>query len=265
MRWAISKVTRSITASVGRKALLGGAVAVAAAGSVGGGAYALTSSTSSPSSPSPAVMPRPHAPKGAQGNRSAQARSALVRRFVRIGEHAIHLEAVVPSKGGFLTLTLDRGVVTSASASAIVLKEANGQSVDDTVSSATRVLPRSLGGITGVHAGDHVVVAADNGAARFVLVPGARPSRVRGTVSSVSTTSITLTGPKGKTRQVAVTPSIKVLPASVGGITGVHDGEHVMIVEVAGNAKLLRVLGLRAPGTSSGTSASPSSGTPSGA
>ncbi|MHB1912946.1 MAG: hypothetical protein ACYCTI_12935 [Acidimicrobiales bacterium] len=173
---------------------------------------------------------------------------AALSRVARLAEHATHVQVVVPSKGSFVTLTLDRGVVSSVSATNISITEA-GQTVPvkDAIASSTHVIPAVLGGITGVKGGDHVVVLAKNGTATLIWLPGARPHVVRGVVSSLTTTSsdtLVLSMAKGKkSLDLIVGPKTRVLPAGVGGVSGIHDGMHVAIRDLAGNATVIRVLG----------------------
>ncbi|MHB1710751.1 MAG: hypothetical protein ACYCV7_05030 [Acidimicrobiales bacterium] len=251
MKWTLKR-----TRLIGSKALLIGVISVVVAGSIGGTAYALTTSSSTAA---PAVVPKAHMKHGTHHGHRVVPR--LVGRFARMGEHAIHAQVVVPSKGSFLTYTLDRGVVTAVSPTSISLKEANGASAVDSVTSTTKVLPASVVGISGVHDGRHVVVVAENGAAKLVWLPGLKPRHVRGTVSSVSTTGITVARHKGKPVQAAINPSTKVLPASVGGISGIHDGEHVAVTEVSGNARVVRVFVPHAARSGASGNA-PTSGTP---
>ena len=90
-----------------------------------------------------------------------------------------------------------------------------------------------------------------------LAVPAARPRVVRGTVSSVSSSSLVLTTAKGKTVDLTVGPKTRVVPASAGGISGVHDGAHVAVHDTAGNAGVVRILGLKqvASGTPAATPA----------
>lgn len=234
--------------------LLIGAVSVVAAGSLGGTAYALsTSSSGSSSTPAPAVAPKDPAHGTAHWRRRSP---GLVARLAHMAEHAIHAQVIVPSKGGFDTYTFDRGIVTSVSSTSLSMKEVDGTSVVEPITSATKVLPATVGGIAGVHDGEHVVAVAENGATKLVWVPGAKPTKVRGTVTSVSSTGITVTKPKGKSVSEAVTSATKVLPASEGGISGVRDGDHVVITEVAGNARVIRVLLPHAPAGNTGNTGS---------
>ncbi len=224
--------------SLKRKMLIGGTVALMMAAGFGGAAYAAGGSSA------PVANLHSHAGKALASGKHSRPRRlpGIAIRFIRLAEHSIHVTAVVHTKSGFVTFAVDRGVVSSLSGTSIALKEADGQVVTDAVSSVTHVRPVKLGGISGVHDGEHVVVVSENGVAKVVWVPGARPWRVRGVVTSVSSSSITVKNAKGKAHTERVSSATRVLPASVGGIAGVHDGEHVVILEIGGNAKLIRVL-----------------------
>ncbi len=241
MRW-VRRFSLGTTA-VKRKLLIAGAIIGVAAASFGGVAYAATGSAT------PAASGHSHAAKSYAAKRHlGRARlPGLVSRVVRLAEHSIHIDAVVHLKTGFVTVAIDRGVVSSVSTSSISLKEADGQTVTDKVTTSTHVLPRATGGISGVRDGEHVVVVSESGLARLVWVPGARLVRLRGVVTSVSSSSITVKNIKGKTHSEVVTPATRVLPRTTGGIAGIHDGERVAIVESAGTARLVRVLKQPAP------------------
>lgn len=230
--------------------------AVTVGAGVGGTAYALGAHTtaSAPGALSSTAPTTGH--HGHHGHTSDHGRRrvpAEVSRMARVLAHAAQVQAVVPSKGSFVTMTLDRGVVSAVSTSSISISEADKQTAQDTIVSTTRVLPGVLGGISGVHDGDHVVVVAKGGVATLVWLPNVRSHVVRGTVSSVSPSSLALTRAKGKQVDLAVGPKTHVLPASLGGISGVHDGEHVAVRELAGNAVMVHVLGQARSG-STGTS-----------
>ena len=226
--------------TIKRKLLIAGAVVGVAAGSFGGVAYAAGAGASAATTPtSHSHHTKVLATKGHRGRRGL---SGIAPRVVRLVEHSIHIDAIVHLKSGFVTVAIDRGVVSAVSASSISLKEANGQVVTEKVASSTHVLPRGIGGISGVRDGEHVVVVSENGSAKLIWVPGARPVRMRGTVTSISSTSITVKNPKGKTHTVIIDAATRVLPPATGGIGGIHDGEHVAIVEIAGAARLIRVL-----------------------
>lgn len=254
MKW-----TANGTRFLGKQALLIGAVSVVAAGSVGGTAYALAASSGTPAT---VVVSKAHTQHDT--HHGHQTVPGFVGRFARMGEHAIHAQVIVPSKTGFLTYTLDRGVVSAVSSSSssgsISLKEANGSTVVDSVASSTKVLPASVGGIAGVHDGQHAVVVAESGVAKFIWLPGLKAKHVRGTVSSVSTSSITVARHQGKSVQAAITSVTKVLPASAGGISAIKDGEHVAVTEVGGNARVIRVFVPHAA-HSGATGNAPTSGT----
>ncbi|MHB1447031.1 MAG: hypothetical protein ACYCZV_15460 [Acidimicrobiales bacterium] len=239
----MSRLLSAAKAATGHKGLVFATVAVLAITSAGGSAYALTTSATSP----PATASHASTAK----HYGHHATLAALSRVARLVEHATHVQAVVPSKGSFVTFTLDRGVVSSVSTSDISVTEA-GQTrpVQDAIVSSTHVLPAVLGGITAVKVGDHVVVVAKNGTATLIWLPGARPHIVRGVVTSLPTTSsdtLVISMAKGKkSLDLIVGPKTRVLPTSVGGVSGIHDGMHVAIHDVAGNATVIRVLGSHA-------------------
>lgn len=227
--------------------------AVAVVVSVGGSAFALgahTAPTSAPETLASTGPARGHTHHHRQGHGHVPLAVSGIARMVR---HATEVQVVVPSKGSFVTMTMDRGVVSATSANTISIAEADHHTVEDSVSSTTRVLPGLVGGISGIHQGDHVVAIAKGGVATLIWVPSARAHVVHGTVNSVSATSLTLTRAKGKPIDLVVGSKTRVLPASLGGISGVHKGEQVAVRDLAGNAVVVHVHG-EAPTGSAGTS-----------
>lgn len=245
--------------------LMTSAVALAAVVGVGGGAMAFTA-TSVPVLTSATAPAGPSATGSTDQGSSASAkvsgakasganasgakalaskgrRPAALSMLSRLAERAVHVQVVVRTRSGYVTFTGDRGTIVSISPSSVTLSEADGQRVTDTVSSATHVVPAALGGISALHDGDRVVVVAKNAAATTIWLPSAHAHVVRATLTSISPTTLTLTNAKGKVLDLSIVAKTRVLPASVGGLSGLHDGQRLAVRDLAGTAQTIRVLG----------------------
>lgn len=243
---------KHLAAAVAAVTLLAGAggvvVGTATAGS-GGAASALPASVATRAS---ATGGHPHAAR-------RHLPGALARMFA-LGRRAIELQAVVPSKGSYVTFSLVRGVVSAVSATDLSITEPDHTTVREAVTATTRVLPAALGGIAGVHDGDHVAVVARDGQATLVWLPGARAHAVRGVVQAVSPDSLVITTADGRIVHLSVSAHTRVLPTSAGGLAGVHDGARVVVRERAGHAAVIRLITPRtspAPGADSAARPAP--------
>ena len=143
------------TRIVGRKSVVAG-IAVAAAVGLGGTAYAATD----PGGTNPALP-------GSGGTVDPAVHSNRPRTLLGRTDHAT-LELKV--KGQWVTYTMDRGEVTAVSPSSITLARPDGQSVTETINSATR-----FGGVTseaGVRLSHRAAVISDNGVALRIRQAG---------------------------------------------------------------------------------------------
>ncbi len=175
----MSQLAGRIFTHLGGRAVIAGAAAVASVAAVGGSAWALTSSSSSTPpavqtpAPSSGSLKSPAASR-AHGRRHHAKAPAVEARLKALVRRAVHVDAVVRMKTGFVTVSIDRGKVTSVSPTSITLQEADGQSVTDSVTSTTRVVPKSVGGIGGVHVGSLAVVGAENSTAKVIWLARGR-------------------------------------------------------------------------------------------
>lgn len=251
--WAAVARHKRFAAAVAAVTVIAGAggvaVGTATAGS-GGAAYALTASAAARSTTAERQV------TGARPHAARRHLPGALARLLALGRHAIELQAVIPSKGSYVTLSLVRGVVSAVSATDISITARNGVTVSDTITATTRVLPAAVGGIAGVHRGDHVAVVARDGQATLIWLPDARAHTVRGIVRSVSADSLVITTAHGRVLHLAVSSRTHVLPTSAGGLAGVHDGARVVVRERAGDAVVIRVVTKRpGPATSPGSAA----------
>lgn len=115
--------------TTGRKAAFA-AIGVLAVAGAGGTAYAATGS--GPSGPAPTA---PTAANGGVGALAARATHSRPRSLLQRADHAT-VELKV--KGQWVTYTLDRGRVTAVSPTSITLARPDGQTVTETINSATR-------------------------------------------------------------------------------------------------------------------------------
>lgn len=269
--------SRRLTASRSpHRLLMTSAVALAAVVGVGGGAMALTATSSpvltsatAPAGPSvtgstgqgSSASPKASGANasgakasGAKAIASKRRRPAALSMLGRMAERAVHVQMVVKTRSGYVTFTGDRGTIVSISPSSVTLSEADGQRVTDTVSSTTHVVPAALGGISALRDGDRVVVVAKNAAATTIWLPAARAHVVRAMLTSISPTTLTLTNAKGKVLDLSIVAKTRVLPASVGGLSGLRDGQRVAVRDLAGTAQTIRVLGTHMPTPTPATS-----------
>jgi len=149
-------------------AFTGGAVVVALA--AGGVAYATAPSTASPSAT---------AKPGVAATATPALRFPALRRDVRyLVRHTVHAELVVKLPGGYKTVDVDRGTLTSVSNTSITLTRPDGPMVSATITPQTRFfgLPEAK-----LSTGDRVIVVQTGGNA--VLV-GARAPQTGTTAAS---------------------------------------------------------------------------------
>ncbi len=130
---------RAIFPTRRRRIMAAAAAATASVAGVGGLAYALTSGGASVS-PTAVTVPSPGATGAsvlAGGPSNAPGRGRGLRGLVR---RAVHVEVVVPKKGGgFRTLEIDRGTVTALSSSSITVTPPGGRApVTAAITSTTR-------------------------------------------------------------------------------------------------------------------------------
>jgi hypothetical protein len=95
--------------------------------------------------------------------KAAKAHPRARRAALRLARGAVHVEAVVHTKSGFRTVTLDRGYVESVSGDTLTLREATRnatyRTVTITVPSTARVRnQRRPATLSQLSAGEHVVV-----------------------------------------------------------------------------------------------------------
>jgi hypothetical protein len=174
------------------RALLAGGVALAAVAGVGAGALVLSSSStastvsaSAPAQPSVSGLPATGQSGAPAANNHAASRkphkkaharelAAIRARMVHVARRAVDVEATVRTKNGFVTFSLVRGRLTSVTSSSIVVSEADGKTVSDSIDSSTKFFPKSLKGASGIVASENVVVLSKGEDALVVWVPSAR-------------------------------------------------------------------------------------------
>ena len=145
--------------SISKKAA---ALGVAAAALAGGGAAAWAQSTGGPGAPAPATTTAPakSAAPAAPGIRLAQLR-AIARR-------ADHGDLELKTKDGtWVTVTLDRGTVSAASATSVTIDRPDGQKVTLSINSSTKV--HGIASVADLKTGKAAIVVSQSGAATQIL------------------------------------------------------------------------------------------------
>ncbi len=141
-------------------ALLGGAILA------GGGAAAYAASTSStPTSPPPASTSSSSPSSSTAGPTKAH-RSLLTR--------ADHATLEIRKKGKWVTVTVDRGNVTAASATSITLARPDGQNVTLALTSSTKFRGKEAGSAAALKTGVRAQVTSMNGSA-IAVTEGTKP------------------------------------------------------------------------------------------
>ncbi len=165
--------------STTRRRVAAGAIALTVA--VGGGAAAVA--TSWPSATTvPAGAPvaalattgpttsTPASPVTPAGTSATHRRRATIRDVLARTDHAVF---TVKLKGSWVTLTFDRGTVTTISASAVTVQRPDGGVATLAITSTTKI-GRKLPA-TAIPAGARVVVLSENGVALRIVEMKPRP------------------------------------------------------------------------------------------
>lgn len=201
-----------------------------------------------------------HGGHGGQGNDASAAgrngRHGLAR-------HIIHGTVILQSTGSWVTYTLDVGSVTSASASSISLKRADGSTATLTITSTTLWGPNGKTPANFSHlTGREVAVLSQNGAAVHIggrgIFQGFASADLtvyrngqtrqiqldRGVVASVSATQISITRADGVAMTLTLSPTVRYHQAGQRGpaqASAVKSGANVLLLVVNNQVAGVRV------------------------
>jgi hypothetical protein len=180
--------------NVAKRAVAVAGVAALSAASVGGIAFAVTSVTqpsSGSSSHAATITASTSTQGGSSGNASPGANTGTrIRRALRILTNAVHVEVVLPAKGGgFRTIDLDKGNIDTVSATSITITPLDGAApVTAAITSSTRE-PK---GVTFTDGEKVVLVSSDGNALGIRPVRTAAGSSTGGSSGTTGASSASI-------------------------------------------------------------------------